>query len=100
LVADRRWPARTAAAIALVPLAAIFSIAIEFGAGVVSQDGRRRSNDVAAETLGGVIGIVLWLAVGQLTITWLRQYSSGPAVPRRSSDGSSRRTSSASSSTR
>jgi glycopeptide antibiotics resistance protein len=74
LVADRRWPARTAAAIALVPLAATFSIAIEFGQ--VWFPGRTTSlNDVAAETLGGVIGIVLWLAVGQLTITWLRQYS-------------------------
>ena len=74
LVADRRWPARIAAAIAILPLAAIFSIAIEFGQ--VWFPGRTTSfNDVAAETLGGVIGIVLWLAVGQLTITWLRQYS-------------------------
>jgi len=74
LVADRRWPARTAAAIALVALAAAFSIAIEFGQ--VWFPGRTTSlNDVAAETLGGVIGIVLWLVVGQLTMTWLRQYS-------------------------
>ena len=74
LVADRRWPARTAAAIAPFLWPRLFSIAIEFGQ--VWFPGRTTSfNDVAAETLGGVIGIVLWLVVGQLTMTWLRQYS-------------------------
>ena len=49
-------------------------IAIEFGQvwfPVTDDVVQRRS----AELFWRVIGIVLWLVVGQMTITWLRQYS-------------------------
>jgi glycopeptide antibiotics resistance protein len=38
-------------------------------------------NDIVAETLGGIIGVLLWLCVGRRTVGWLRAYFGNPSQP-------------------
>ena len=51
-----------------------FSVALEFSQiwfpqRTVSQ------NDIIAESIGGIVGVMIWLAAGQLITNWLRQYT-------------------------
>jgi glycopeptide antibiotics resistance protein len=74
LTADRSRRTQTLTALALLPLAFGLSVGVEF-----AQTWFRRtpsSYDIAAETLGAVGGAALYLAVGDRTIWWFRQYSS------------------------
>ena len=55
----------------VVILAAAFSVALEFSQ--LWFPGRTVSqNDIIAETLGAVVGAVLWLATGRSVTSWLR----------------------------
>jgi glycopeptide antibiotics resistance protein len=72
LVADRRWSARIVAGVLLVPLSTLASAAIEFTQ-IWFPTRTLSLNDIVAETLGGAIGIVLWLIAGQTAIDTLRQ---------------------------
>lgn len=65
---------RLPAAFAVVVLAAAFSVALEFSQ--LWFPGRTVSqNDVFAETMGGLIGAGLWLAIGDPLVGWLRSVS-------------------------
>ena len=73
-VCDRSRASRVAAAVLLAPIAFIAAVALEFTQ--ISFVGRTTSqNDVIAETIGGVAGVLLWFAVGQAITDWLRTYS-------------------------
>jgi glycopeptide antibiotics resistance protein len=57
-------------AVPVVGIALAISLAIEFGQ--IFVHGRTPSwNDVAAETAGAVIGVVLWMACGRAATDWL-----------------------------
>jgi len=75
----RRW-----AVLAIVPVAACcaaLSVAIEF-AQLWFPPRTASLNDIAAETIGGLIGCVLWVFIGQTLTDWLRTYTRG-ASPKR-----------------
>jgi VanZ family protein len=73
LSVDRR---RSLAVLALIPAMTLFSAAMEFGQ--LWFPARTTSvNDVAAETLGGAIGVGLWLAVGRAATDRFRGAWSG-----------------------
>ena len=79
---DSRSRFRTVAAAMLVPAVCLaLSSAIEFA----QQWFPRRvpsQNDIIAETIGGSLGVVLWLFVGQAFVDWVRSYTAS----RRTSD--------------
>jgi len=69
---SRGW--RWIAGVSVVSAAAVMSVALEFTQvwfppRTVSQ------NDIIAETLGAVVGTLLWLGTGQATAEWLGRYS-------------------------
>lgn len=70
---DRGWAARTGAALWLVPLASVASVALEFAQIWFGRTVSR--NDVVAETLGASIGAVLWLGIGQRVVAWTRTFN-------------------------
>jgi glycopeptide antibiotics resistance protein len=74
-LANRRGGrARTAVAILIVPVAAFAAVALEFTQ--IWFVGRTVSrNDIVAETIGGMLGVALWLGVGERLIAWLATYS-------------------------
>src|SRR5688572_17710527 len=72
---DRGRLAKTMAAVVLAVLATTAAIALEFTQ--IWFSGRTVSrNDIVAETMGGGLGIVVWLAIGPRIVAWLRRYSS------------------------
>jgi glycopeptide antibiotics resistance protein len=74
LVADRPWVVRIVAGILLIPLSTALSSAIEF-AQIWFPTRTLSRNDIVAETVGGAIGVLLWLVAGQLVVTALRASS-------------------------
>jgi len=78
----RRW-----AVLATVPIAACcaaLSVAIEF-AQLWFPPRTASQNDIAAETIGGLAGCVLWVFIGQTLTDWLRTYTRD-ASPKRQVD--------------
>ena len=74
LVCDRRRLARLAATVAVVPVASAAAVALEFTQ--IWFAGRTVSrNDIVAEAAGSVIGVVLWLGLGQHAVAWLRRFA-------------------------
>lgn len=59
----------------LVPLAAAAATALEFVQ--IWFPGRTVSrNDIVAEITGGILGVLLWLGIGEQVVAWLRTYTS------------------------
>lgn len=84
LCVDRR---RRLAVLATVPVAACcaaLSATIEF-AQLWFPPRTASLNDIVAETIGGLVGCVLWVLVGQTLTDWLRTYTRG-ASPKRQVD--------------
>lgn len=75
LALDRKSPPlRWAAAAVVVLAAAAFSVVLEFSQ--LWFPGRTVSqNDIFAETVGGLIGAVLWILTGDRLVAWLRTVS-------------------------
>jgi glycopeptide antibiotics resistance protein len=73
LAADRRWYAGLLAALVVLPGCALLSAAIEFTQ-LYFPPRVTSVNDIAAETLGGLLGTLLWLISGQAVTRWLRHY--------------------------
>jgi glycopeptide antibiotics resistance protein len=72
---DRSRLTRFTCGIVLVPLASAASVAIEFAQ--IWFAGRTTSlNDIAAESIGGGLGVLLWMVLGPRAVVWLRLYSS------------------------
>jgi VanZ family protein len=69
---DRRLPVKPGVALAVAFFCAVLSLAIEF-AQIYFPPRTVSLNDIAAETLGGVTGTVLWLAAGQRITQWVRR---------------------------
>ena len=81
-VLDRRFSIRTVAVLPLVLLLSVaFSIALEFSQLWFPLRTASR-NDVVAQAVGTVLGMGLWLAVGQTIADWLRSLAPS-ARPRR-----------------
>lgn len=71
-LADRSRRAAAALALPVVALGVGLSVAIEFGQ--IFVHGRTPSwNDVVAESLGGFIGAMAWLAAGSAIVEWLAE---------------------------
>ena len=80
LACDRGPVARAAAGLAVVPLAAAASVALEFTQ--IWFPGRTVSrNDIVAESLGAVVGVLAWVGVGQHVVNWLRTYAGDRSQP-------------------
>lgn len=74
LTCDRGRAARIAAALLLVPAGAAAAVALEFTQ--IWFVGRTVSrNDIVAETLGSVIGVISWSGIGPHMVEWLRTFS-------------------------
>jgi glycopeptide antibiotics resistance protein len=75
LACDRKGTAQAVAAALVLPAAIAGSIALEFTQ--IWFAGRTVSrNDIVAETIGAIVGTVLWFGVGEKAVAWLRSYSS------------------------
>lgn len=72
LVCDSGIRARMAAGALLIPCASLVSFVVELGQFWFVRNPSK--NDVTAESLGGIIGVLVWLAEGQRITGWLRQY--------------------------
>ena len=72
---DRSRRFGLAAALFVLPLCTALSIAVEF-AQLWFPNRTVSQNDIIAETLGALAGIILWLLLGSAAMQWLRQYSS------------------------
>lgn len=74
VLARRGGAARTGlAALALIPLLTVLSLSIEFTQLFFPQR-TVSQNDVFAETLGGVLGVLLWTATGGRFLRWLQDW--------------------------
>jgi glycopeptide antibiotics resistance protein len=74
LTCDRGRIAKTLAAVALSAIASAGAFALEFTQ--IWFSGRTVSrNDILAETIGGCLGVILWLSVGGRVVRWLRGYA-------------------------
>jgi glycopeptide antibiotics resistance protein len=62
---------RLVAAVAVVLSSTLASLALEFTQ-IWFRDRTVSQNDVIAETLGGLVGALLWMTTGQITADWLR----------------------------
>lgn len=76
LAVDRSWFAALLAALVVVPVCGGLSAAIEF-VQIFFPPRIPSINDMAAETLGGATGALLWLAVGAQLTRRLRQFWMG-----------------------
>jgi VanZ family protein len=73
MLVDRRGPGLKLAWAAVVAVSlCLLSVAIEFTQ-VFFPPRTVSQNDILAETIGGVIGVVLWLFVGQVATNWARR---------------------------
>jgi len=71
--------ARTALApLLLIPAAAALSVGIEF-AQLFFLQRTTSQNDIFAESLGGVIGVVVWWGTGRRFLTWLQAWQQSHA---------------------
>ena len=78
LVYGRGWTARVLAGVFLVAVAAVAAVGLEFTQ--VFFVGRTVSqNDIAAESAGGVLGVLGWLAMGERVVLWIGRYRSDTA---------------------
>lgn len=71
----RSKPATTLLAFLLVPILTCLSVAVEFTQlwfppRTVSQ------NDIVAESVGAMVGVLAWLMTGERMVIWVRQYTS------------------------
>lgn len=74
LTLDRRRAAAWIAALVMTALAAAAAVALEFTQ--IWFAGRTVSkNDIVAESAGGLIGVILWLAAGPRIVAWLRSFA-------------------------
>jgi VanZ family protein len=74
-LADRRGRLRQAmTAFVTVPLMSALSVAIEFTQ-VFFPRRTMSLNDIAAETVGGAIGVGLWMLYGQSITNWIRAFT-------------------------
>lgn len=71
---DRGRLARVVAAVAVMPLATFAAVALEFTQIWFARRTVSR-NDILAETIGAGIGVVVWLAIGQRVVAWVRTWS-------------------------
>jgi glycopeptide antibiotics resistance protein len=72
LTLDRGWEWRWPAALLILPGCFALALAIEFTQ--IQFPARTTSlNDIIAETLGGLLGVLLWLASGQQMVDWFRR---------------------------
>jgi glycopeptide antibiotics resistance protein len=71
LAADRRWYAGLLAALFVLPGCTLLSAAIEFTQ-LYFPPRVTSMNDIVAESLGGLLGTLLWLIGGQGITRWLR----------------------------
>jgi VanZ family protein len=71
LCVDRRWSAGLIAALIVVPFCTLLSAAIEFSQ-LFFPPRVSSLNDVVAESLGGLMGTLTWLATGQRLTHWAR----------------------------
>lgn len=85
LVGHRKgWLTTTCAALAVGGSCGALSVAIEFSQ--IFFRGRTPSqNDIAAETIGGWAGVLLWLALGAAAARWMRAFADRQA-PRQQLD--------------
>jgi glycopeptide antibiotics resistance protein len=72
LCVDRRRAVGLAAALVVVPLCAGLSVVIEF-VQVYFPPRTVSLNDIAVETLGGLVGALFWLIGGQRVTDWVRR---------------------------
>lgn len=70
LAHGRSWPAGLAISLALWPLAVGLSFAIEFTQ-VFFPQRTVSQNDIAAESLGGLIGLLCWWGFGPRLMAWI-----------------------------
>ena len=76
-VVDRRsLKATLSAAAALIPALLLFSFVLEFTQ-LWFPPRTPISSDIVAQTMGSLIGIGLWMAVGQALTDWIRSYRLG-----------------------
>jgi len=71
LAVDRRWYAGSLAALVVLPGCTLLSAAVEFTQ-LYFPPRVTSVNDIVAESLGGFLGIILWLIGGQGITRWLR----------------------------
>ena len=72
--AGRATYVRWIAAAVLAPVASGAALAIEFSQ--MWFGGRTTSlNDIVAESLGGLVGAVLWLTIGHHSVSWIDRYA-------------------------
>jgi glycopeptide antibiotics resistance protein len=72
LTLDRAWGWCWLAALLVVPLSFAFALAIEFAQ--IQFPARTTSiNDIIAETLGGLLGVLVWMGSGQQSVNWFRR---------------------------
>ncbi|MEQ1869342.1 MAG: VanZ family protein [Vicinamibacterales bacterium] len=72
-VCDRGWPARIIGALFIIPAGAMTSVSVEFAQLFFNARTPSR-NDIAGESIGGFLGVVLWLVAGPRFVSWLRSY--------------------------
>ena len=69
------WLRAWLAVLTIVPLMAALSVAIEFTQ-VFFPRRTVSLNDIMAETVGGALGLALWILLGQITTNWVRAFAS------------------------
>ena len=73
LSAGRSRTARMHATLAVIPLATALSLGIEFSQLFFPQR-TVSQNDIFAETLGGIIGVLVWWGTGKRFVNWLQSW--------------------------
>ena len=71
----RRRPVQILASVAMVVTCALLSVAIEF-VQIFFPPRTVSQNDILAETLGGMLGVVAWWAWGERSVAWLASWQS------------------------
>jgi len=70
----RGHAARIVSAMLIVPAAAFAAVALEFTQ-IWFPPRTVTSNDILAETIGGIVGVALWFGVGESLVAWLKTYA-------------------------